>query len=30
MGLNTKTGKVIWKSKLPANTNTPVAVAGNS
>jgi outer membrane protein assembly factor BamB len=30
MGLNTKTGKVIWKSKLPSNTNTPVAVAGNS
>ena len=28
--LSTKTGKVLWSAKLPAGTNTPVAVAGNT
>ena len=27
---STKTGKKLWSAKLPANTNTPVAVAGNT
>ena len=28
--LSTKTGKVLWSAKLPAGTNTPVAVAGKT
>ena len=28
--LSTKTGKVLWSAKLPAGTNTPVAIAGNT
>ncbi len=28
--LNTKTGKTLWSTKLPAATNTPVAIAGNT
>jgi alcohol dehydrogenase (cytochrome c) len=27
---STKNGKKLWSAKLPANTNTPVAVAGNT
>ncbi len=28
--LNTKTGKVLWSAKLPAGTNTPVTIAGDT
>ena len=28
--LSTKTGKALWSAQLPANTNTPVAIAGNT
>jgi glucose dehydrogenase len=28
--LSTKTGKVLWSAKLPAGTNTPVSVAGDT
>ena len=27
---STKTGKTLWSAKLPAGTNTPVAIAGNT
>jgi outer membrane protein assembly factor BamB/cytochrome c553 len=29
-GLSTKTGKVLWSAKLPAGTNAPVAVTGDT
>jgi alcohol dehydrogenase (cytochrome c) len=28
--LSTKTGKVLWSAKLPAGTNTPVTIAGDT
>jgi alcohol dehydrogenase (cytochrome c) len=28
--LNTKTGKTLWSAKLPAGTNTPVTIAGDT
>ena len=27
---STKTGKTLWSAKLPAGTNTPVAIAGDT
>jgi alcohol dehydrogenase (cytochrome c) len=30
LALSTKTGKVLWSAQLPAGTNTPVAIAGNT
>jgi outer membrane protein assembly factor BamB len=29
-GLSTATGRVVWKARLPASTNAPVAVAGDT
>ncbi|MDX6629352.1 MAG: quinohemoprotein ethanol dehydrogenase, partial [Gaiellales bacterium] len=28
--LSTKNGKTLWSAKLPAGTNTPVSIAGDT